>query len=250
MPRSPAFQRIVHRFAHALEQQIQTYALTASAAGVGVIALAFPAEARIIYTPANLPINGYVAVDLNQDGITDLALNTHYAADCSTNTCTDLQVLYASFGVVWGSGGSASALPTRVLIGNNERKFGPGYRSMAQWEARCQCGICVTDSGGNWRNVTDRYLGVRFSISGQTHYGWARLTVNIDHGISATLTGYAYETIANKPILIGNGDLQPEETTLNPTEHSLGAHTQGLGSLALGAQGRAFGKTTKPVGNR
>ncbi len=54
------------------------------------------------------------------------------------------------------------------------------------------------------RRPRNRYLGVKFLISGQTHYGWIRLTVITEpRGMSATITGYAYETIANKPIKAG-----------------------------------------------
>jgi len=37
-----------------LEHRLSGYALAASAAGVGVVALAQPTEARIVYTPAHV----------------------------------------------------------------------------------------------------------------------------------------------------------------------------------------------------
>jgi hypothetical protein len=46
----------------------------AVAAGVGMLALAQPSEAKIVYTPANAQIGGTVGklnLDLNNDGITD-----------------------------------------------------------------------------------------------------------------------------------------------------------------------------------
>jgi hypothetical protein len=61
-------------------------------------------------------------------------------------------------------------------------------------------------------------LGLRFTIVGETHYGWARLsTVS---GIF--LNGYAYETIPNKPIIAGKTHGKDEAT---------------LGRLAQGASG-------------
>jgi hypothetical protein len=62
-----------------------------------------------------------------------------------------------------------------------------------------------SESWGYWRNVTDRYLGLKFKIHGNYHYGWARLTTKfVNHyTVEATLTGYAYETIPNKPIITG-----------------------------------------------
>ena len=55
---------------------------------------------------------------------------------------------------------------------------------------------------GYWFNVTDRYLGLKFVVNGNTHYGWARLSVSSGF-VTATLTGYAYETIPNKSIITG-----------------------------------------------
>lgn len=53
----------------------------------------------------------------------------------------------------------------------------------------------------NWENKVDRYLGLKFIINGQTHYGWACLEV-----ISATqwvVKDYAYNATPNIPILAG-----------------------------------------------
>jgi hypothetical protein len=63
--------------------------------------------------------------------------------------------------------------------------------------------------GGPWANggkgVTNRYLGLKLYISGNAHFGWARLNYRYgkDAPPKATLTGYAYETIPNEPIIAG-----------------------------------------------
>jgi len=77
---------------------------------------------------------------------------------------------------------------------------------------------------GYWLNggkgVKNRYLGLKFAIRGRIHYGWARLSVTITHGrpyITATLTGFAYETVANRPIITGHTkgpDVRVERATL------------------------------------
>jgi hypothetical protein len=60
-----------------LQHHLNGYALAASAAGVGLLALAQPAEGKIVYTPAHHVIgkNGYFAIDFNQDGIPDLGIH-------------------------------------------------------------------------------------------------------------------------------------------------------------------------------
>ena len=53
-----------------------------------------------------------------------------------------------------------------------------------------------------WAGVTNRYLGFKFLIDGQVHYGWARVSVPDIYDV--VVTGYAYETIPNKPIIEGH----------------------------------------------
>jgi hypothetical protein len=57
------------------------------------------------------------------------------------------------------------------------------------------------------------YLGLKFTIKGQVHYGWARLGyISANHPAKAKLTGYAYETIPNKPIVAGKTHGRDEAT--------------------------------------
>lgn len=97
-----------------------------------------------------------------------------------------------------------------------------------------------TNVFGPWPNVKDRYLGVRFQIKGKTHYGWARLSVKVSKtAITATLTGYAYETIPNKPIIAGktkgpdNANIAEPNAALSIRAPKLAT----LGALATGAPG-------------
>ena len=102
---------------------------------------------------------------------------------------------------------------------------------------------------GNWFNVKNRYLGLRFQINGKTHYGWARVNVEVNekHQLTATVTGYAYETIPNKAILAGqtgsDDALAPVPTKpqqsdpQNSTLKEARPQWTSLGALALGARG-------------
>ena len=99
--------------------------------------------------------------------------------------------------------GYASAVKNGARIGGHQ-KFASGGR-FGQSMARAQQSDTVFYKYyGNWTNVTNRYLGLKFKIHGKTHYGWARVSV-VDRGftLTGTLTGYAYETIANKAIIAG-----------------------------------------------
>ena len=239
----------VHQFSDPIEQRLKMYAL---AAGAAVAGLALSADAKIVYTPANQPITNGFTLDLNRDGAVDfefLVLDTISRRGYSWSSSRWLNVrAYPQPNQIWKSQGlSPSALPTRVLLGSNAGRFrSPGYYGMEMARRKKVCNHLISQTsspwtcktwirGGPWANVADRYLGLKFQIKGKTHYGWARLTVDWIK-LSATLTGYAYETVADKPILIGNGPVGRADTRAATTMTSVVPMAQPgrLGSLALG----------------
>jgi hypothetical protein len=225
---SAALNKDTHR-------QLHAYAVAAGAAGVGLLALAQPAQARIVYTPTHQVIgkNGRYKLDLNHDKMADFMLaNTH---GCNTDYCVDaLSAIPANGNAVEGVRGFlsipyASALKRGAPIGPQAHFSGKLMASSQSSQG----------SLGRWLNVTNDYLGLKFTVNGKIHYGWARLTVQAlgRAFIKATLTGYAYETIPNKPIIAGrtNGS---NDNSVDPVV--LAAPTPqpaSLGTLALGAQG-------------
>ena len=145
-----------------------------------------------------------------------------------------------------GNGAESSppaALNRGALVGSRQQ-FYESQGKMAQVSTD-DCGHSWRH-GGPWFGVTDRYLGLSFQRNGRTHYGWARLTVQFDlPHLKATLTGYAYETIAGKSIKAGqtkeaaddptNEDFGPGASLTNPIPDT--PQPASLGMLALGAQG-------------
>ncbi len=90
-PRTPS------TLSESLHQRLNSYALAASAAGVGVLALAQPAEGKIIYTKAHVVIRSasrdqYI-LDVNHDGVADFWFN---ASNWATKTSTSFA--YMKFG--------------------------------------------------------------------------------------------------------------------------------------------------------
>ena len=114
-----------------VRHRLNMYALLASAAGVGVFAVARPAEGRVVYTPTKiriLPPHGSYQLDLNRDGIADFTLlNSTYKTSWSEIEFNDLGLKNSSGdnGVIGSntSGGwrFASALKFGARIGNGER---------------------------------------------------------------------------------------------------------------------------------
>jgi len=202
-----------------LHQQLTMYALAASAAGVSMLALAQPAEARIKYTPAHVIFNGgSYGLDLNHDGIVDFQLYLSASADFVWMT-----VFPYKGNSVWGTGRYASALPAGVGIGPPRNG---GKRPPGGWLMFREVMHTSNEYFGQWVNVKNRYLGLSFTIHGKVHYGWARLNALLKgKPYRALLTGYAYETIPNKPIITGKTK-GPDVTTVRPAS---------LGHLAAGA---------------
>ena len=104
---------------------------------------------------------------------------------------------------------------------------------------------CPRTSGtarGNWLNATNRYLGLKFTIHGKIHYGWARLSVQaqMPPAITAILTGYAYETVPNKPIIAGKTH---GKDVITLQDASLGHLARGASSIPAWRQREATGGT-------
>jgi hypothetical protein len=221
------------------QRQLNSYAIAAAAAGVSVLSLAESSEAKIVYTPTHHVISDgrSYRLDFAGDGKTDLTLRNKHISNCTTDGCTTWQSLAVNLAgsnqVVYNVFG-AVAMKAGMRIGPGDA-FAGGPQVLA---------FGKSSFGGSWINVRNRYLGVKFKIKGRYHYGWARLTVTVAPPITitATLTGYAYETIVNKAITAGqtkgSDDSAPEETSASLAAPSPEPAT--LGALALGAPGFAI----------
>jgi hypothetical protein len=243
--------------------RLNMYTLTATAAGVGMMALAQPVEAKIIYTPANVKVTQFppVTIDLNHDGIGDFVLAV--GGDASSAGAWQYAWAYAPRSnpndevVATAEQGFQPAVALRAgsrigagrLFGNGDilvehrSHFGRGSSS-TQWQDQWA-------NGG--KGLKDRYLGLKFYINGKVHFGWARVTVTTSgKDFTATLTGYAYETIANKSIIAGktkgsDEDSRAEQSSLASPAAAI-SPSPTLGMLALGAQGVPQWRPKEPVG--
>lgn len=234
MPQSARQSRKAVKLSNLLHHDLSIYALAAGAAGVSLLASSQPAQAQIIYTPAHseLDHDGVIRIDLNHDGVVDLLIrevpNDHenYPGNAL------LAVPQSGGGVKRGlSRGGAAAMAPGSTIGMAD-PFVPGPALMFD-----VYGIYYY---GSWDNSgVGNYLGIRFQINGETHYGWARVYVRFGFFsfIVAHLDGYAYETQPNKPIHagdMGSGEADSVRTGETPSVGPKSPAT--LGALALGAK--------------
>src|SRR5271169_1645160 len=155
-----------------VHQQLNMYGIAAGAAGVSVLALAQPSEAKIIYTKVNVQISGNqrYSLDLDNDGVADftlIAFFSHCNVVChfSQGSLNEKPASgNAAIGYLRSNLPQASALSGGVLIGQDKRFLGR-KALMANWVATCgRGGTCKSRGSGLWYNVTNRYLGLRFKI--------------------------------------------------------------------------------------
>jgi hypothetical protein len=242
-----------------LDRNLLAYAAAAGAAGVGMLTVTPGAEGKVVYTATNQEISNSIALDLNGDGVIDFNL-THFGSASVGGSlridwlavCHDKYYAFSHECVSSTNQPNAANL-VRVVPGGAAdlaagAKIGPG----PQWGGKNELVFMVdrvwysaywnTKQIWNapWANggkgVTNRYLGLKFKIGSDYHYGWARVTVTTtaNSGFSAVLTGYAYETIPGKAIVAGATTGSEEVGAVNP-EPTMDAPL--LGMFALGAQG-------------
>jgi hypothetical protein len=210
-----------------LNRSLNHYAWLAGAAGVSLLALSRSANAEIIFTPANATVEapgGVYNLDLDNDGNPDFILQgfgdgivdafieidaaAAGASIQSAKTCVGTLGTYCSYAAALPPG---ARIPTRRLGGGVIVEDALYYNGKLTYL-------------GFWHNVKNHYLGLRFKINGQIHYGWARMTLVVQGtAMTAHINGYAYETVARQSILAG----QRTGATHTPAASSLGALAQG-----------------------
>jgi hypothetical protein len=240
----PFRRRKANSLSPLVNRGLDMYSVAATAAGVGLLSFGQPCDAEIVYTPAHVII-GYsgthsVYIDFNHDGANDLEIATFHNG-CTTECTANLDVFPFANEIVGRKVAfySAGALHSGVKIGSQD----PLIQCRGDLESCNMLNIFslyYRKVTGAWNNVKNRYLGVKFSISGETHFGWVRLSaVNRKNEIAALLTGYAYETVPGKEIVAGQTK-EPEEASYTPTEGVPVApqpKPSTLGLLAMGAPG-------------
>ncbi len=215
--------------------------LTASAAaGMGALICPPPSEAAVQYSGHKSISVGssvspqYHEIDLDGDGIPDFAIDfAHYLYNVTFGSMrqemeSHLFFFEAAAGnsfLVPASSTHATALPAR-LPGNYTIQSAIPVSAPNQWSSASGYGLLgakghfyrahysktagtmivdINISGEDGEFIGEKgYIGVRFKISGQTHYGWIQFASdeNVKNGM---ILDWAYEDQADKPIRAGQG---------------------------------------------
>jgi hypothetical protein len=185
-----------------LQSRISKYTAVA-----GAVVSAAGAQAQVVYTDVN-PDYSHDAPQNNGFAIYPLDLNNDQTFDfliASRDTVTTATVRY-TLAVPYGAGNAVAG----ENPGGYDYALALDMNSMVDstlnWIAATNTMAYNVNSANpyneNWNGVTDKYLGLKFIVGGNTHYGWARLD-SYAIGDSVVVKDYAYEATPNVGILTG-----------------------------------------------
>ena len=168
-------------------------------------------------------------IDFNSDGLTDLTFNHNiwkinycdtsssgWSCTGSTNQDIIAYGIEANFVNNLTCYGTLNAIPldSGAIISEaavwgdmNEAALFMNAGDWRIWEDFWGSGSWVDFSYqfGEWQNIDHKYLGVKFDIAGQTHYGWVSLSATETSKVAQIVKvhAYAYETTPEAPIIAG-----------------------------------------------
>jgi hypothetical protein len=229
MPPAAEIRKTV-KLRQSVHHDLTVYALVAGAAGVSVLALARPADAEVVVTTVNQIVgrDGHYAIQLNHDGAVDFVIANSFRGGTSHFFFKDRMAIAALAGArVATSEGDAACLTLGQGIGS-----GNAWKDKSILLESTYTLSTGVYSAGHWFRKDNRYLGLQFQINGQTHYGWARLSVrNFNAGeMQVGISSFAYETEPNTAIRAGQ---TKDKTATSSLSRAPGAAFSSSGSGAL-----------------
>lgn len=236
-----------------LNRQVAQYSIAAAVAGVSVLALAAPAAGEVVVTKKTIHVplatDGTlepIKISMANNGINNFQLTL------SSTSLGVYRFLLAEGASLQDELRVGTGPAFNVYLGALRRgeRIGPSNASSQFNEGLVEESLSNGPNNriffGSWGgSPKNRYLGVRFPINGQTHYGWIRLTVTTNPDphtpvMSATITGWAYETVPNKAIAAGTAAIaasaaQKPSAELRAPNNIQANSGPSLGMLAAGA---------------
>ncbi|NQY09478.1 MAG: T9SS type A sorting domain-containing protein [Flavobacteriales bacterium] len=260
-------------------KKLQAYSIAAAA-----VLLSTSASAEIIYTDINpdATMTGdgtSYALDLNGDNQTDFTFkltrgtDTNYEGNSWTGKEFEKSsnTFYMTFGVNSAVGGSlVSTLAVGIFIDANKVFRGDGNNVLAKWTSFTSSSWwSTTTAAGGFNQFTSpgstsstsgnfidngAYIGLKFKIGADTHYGWVYVTATDDAGTIKVLS-YAYEDIKDYGISAGMSiatgiENRGEKATLYSFGRDIHVKSSGKGTAEVyNLTGQKVASTTLSKGN-
>lgn len=170
------------------------------------LSIAFNTQAQVVYTDVNPDslVSSSYELDLNNDGSPEFLIEKTTDGGIDIVQATGLSDqdsligYYAGFPAITGY---PSALSSNEVIDGTATFVDEGVMG-GDHE------LIMEDA--DWPDGFNRYLGLKFNISGEVHYGWAKIKISTDY-VAFTITEYAYNATAGAAI--NSGVVSVEENT-------------------------------------
>lgn len=192
--------------------------------------------------------NATLNIDLNNDTIIDFSINGGFVNTSFEQILVDPEGSNAVYGDIGQYGFYYPfALNSGDNIGNNSSWRGSGGQIL-RYKYSASASICAYDS--NWcpaGDVVDKFLGLRFEVGGNTHYGWVRLDVLGTGADDWVVKDFAFEATPNTPITAGAGILSTLDQELNQIRISSSEKLITLENLPEQSNYRIFNLTGQEI---
>jgi hypothetical protein len=198
-----------------LQDQTRKLASYSAAAALGAFGAHQAAQGSVIYTNLDPDLQAQSGqnqtININNSGYHEVSVLT---------TGTNIQVRKSYAGVVLTSSGTyyVKGFNYGDLIGATANAAGGSH-------------IAAKKNGYNFFVGDQKYVGIKFTLAGQTHFGWIGFQVDSTNPLHAIIRDYAYESDPNTAIAAGVAPVIPEPGTL-------ALLAAGAGAMALGRRRR------------
>lgn len=174
-------------------------------AAAGAFAAAGVADAQVVYTDVNpdTVINNFQTylLDIDNNGQPEMNMEVIRYPGGDQMIRLGVQPVNGILGSLYQAN---YPLPFALDNGDSVSATTPGWQSGSiNGGVQYLAVLYGSQTFGNWTGVNDKYLGVRFRIGQNTHYGWARLSVAAT-GDTLTIKDYAYQAIPDLGITAGD----------------------------------------------
>jgi len=201
-----------------LNKRIKSYSALAGTLVVGGVA-----DAQVNYTDVNPDANVTTGNSYNLDLNNDATVDFVFQLNAGTYNAGTFNIYY-DYAII-APGAAGNAIDTASAGGPMNHALNDPISSALLWDATSAyqlLGLALdppfnTYNTGNFLGTGDGYIGLKFMIGTNTHYGWVRVNLAAD-ALSMLVKDYGYDATPNTQILAGAQPTAVVENSINTVQ--------------------------------